>query len=304
MANQEIAAIRRALESSGGFGTTLEEMRKGFDAFGLNFPTAADIELTPATIDGVPVEWSFDPHCERSGAIIYLHGGGYLVGSIKSHRHMVTELGRAAGVPLVAVDYRLAPEHPFPAALDDAMAVYRHLLDLGLDAKSIAIAGDSAGGGLAVGLALAVRDAGLPQPGCLVGLSPWVDLGVTGGTMDTKAAEDPLVPKGFLLELAAAYLGGEDYKHPHASPIYGDFRDIAPLLILMGSTETLIDDGLRLAGAAGAAEVHVRFEIWPEMLHVWPLYHPVLREGKTALKLVGDYIREHLVATSNPPKLV
>ena len=292
MANQEIAEIRRVW-GAGGLAGTVAEKRHGFDGFGDRFPVAPDIELTPVTVDGVSAEWSRGPECEEHGAVIFLHGGGYMLGSVKSHRHVASEVARAARLPTLALDYRLAPEHPFPAALDDALTAYKYMLSKGLAPNSIAIVGDSAGGGLVVALALAARDAGLPQPGCVVAISPWLDLTLSGGTMDTKADEDCLVPKEFLVELAQMYMQSTDKKHPYASPIYADLRGIAPLYILVGSTETLLDDATRLAGAAGAAEVSVRLEIWPEMLHVWPMFHPVLQEGRRALVEIGDFIRAH-----------
>lgn len=293
MANPEIAAIREAL-AQGSMGATWEEMRKGYDGLGDRYPTASDIALTPVSAGGVPAEWSQAPGADDSRAILYLHGGGYVIGSIASHRHLASELGRAAGARVLAVDYRLAPEAPFPAAVDDALAGYRFLLKSGIEPGSIAIAGDSAGGGLTVATLLAIRDAGLPQPACGFCISPWTDLEIAGSTMKSKAADDPMVQEPGVRAMAEAYLGGADPRAPLASPLHADLRGLAPLLIHVGSAETLLDDAIRLAGAAGAAEVPVRLEVWPEMLHVWHFFHPVLTHGRDAIASAGAYIREQM----------
>jgi acetyl esterase/lipase len=290
MANPEIAAIREAL-ARGSMGATFEEMRKGYDALAARYPTAADITLTPVNAGGALAEWSAAPGVDPTRAILYLHGGGYVIGSIASHRHMVTELGRAAGTRVLALDYRLAPEAPFPAAVDDALAAYRFLLKEGFAPASIAVAGDSAGGGLTLATLLAVRDAGLPQPACGFCISPWTDLAITGGTMTSKAADDPMVQEPGVRAMAAAYLGQADPRSPLASPLYADLKGLAPILIHVGSAETLLDDSIRFAGAAGAAEVPVRLEVWPEMLHVWHFFHPMLADGRRAIAEAGVYIR-------------
>jgi len=292
MANTELEEVR-GVWLSRPFGTTLPEWRIAFDGLADLFSTASDIDLTSVDANGVSAEWSAAPGVEDNRAILFLHGGGYGMGSIRSHRHLVSEVGRSARAKVLSLDYRLAPEAPFPAAVDDALAAYRFLLDSGFEAHSISIAGDSAGGGLAVALLLAARDAGLPQPACCVCISPWVDMELEGSTMVTKAAEDQMAPKPMLIPLRDAYVGGHSARHPLVSPIHADFRGLAPLLILVGSAETLLDDAVRLAGAAGAAEVAVRLEIWPEMVHVWPLFHSILADGRHALARIGDYIREH-----------
>ncbi len=293
VANPEIAAIR-AMLAQGAMGETWAEMRKGYDGMAAVLPAAADVTLTPASVGEVPAEWSSTPGADQTRAILYLHGGGYVIGSILSHRHLATELGRAAGTRVLALDYRLAPEAPFPAAVDDALAGYRFLLESGIAASSIAIAGDSAGGGLTVAALLAIRDAGLPQPACGFCISPWIDLEGVGGTMTSKAAEDPMVQKGALSRMAAAYLGDTHPHTPLAAPLYADFRGLAPLLIHVGSAETLLDDSIRLAGLAGAAEVPVRLDVWPEMIHVWHFFHPMLADGRRAVAEAGTFIRTHM----------
>lgn len=294
MANKEIQTVREVWLSR-PFGETLPQWRVAFDTMAELFPSAPDIEVTKATINGLPAEWYSAPGIDANRVTLFLHGGGYGMGSLTSHRHFATEIGRSAGTKVLAIDYRLAPEAPFPAAVDDALAAYRYLLDAGFDPLSISIMGDSAGGGLTVALLLAARDAGLPQPSCGVCISPWTDMALEGGTMTTKAAEDQMAPKPMLMLLRDNYVGDAGERHPLASPIYADLKGIAPLLILVGSAETLLDDALRLAGAAGGAEVPVHLEIWPEMVHVWPLFHQILAEGRQALVRMGEYIRQKCV---------
>jgi acetyl esterase/lipase len=189
----------------------------------------------------------------------------------------------------LAIDYRLAPEHPFPAAVDDALAAYRFLLSSGIQPGGITIAGDSAGGGLVVAVMLAIRDAGLPQPACGWAISPWVDMEAIGGSMEGKAATDPTVQRAGILDMAKHYLNGANPRAPLAAPIYADLRGLAPLLIQVGAAETLLDDAIRLAQVAGAADVAVDLQIWPEMIHVWHTYHPELAAGRRAIAAGGEF---------------
>ena len=194
---------------------------------------------------------------------------------------------------MIAIDYRLAPEHPFPAAVEDAVTGYRFLLSRGFSASDIAVAGDSAGGGLAVALLVSLRDAGLPLPACVWCSSPWVDLEGIGGSMTAKAAVDPMVQLPYLMELAAAYLGGADSRTPLAAPLYADLRGLPPMLIQVGSAETLLDDAVRLANVTGAADVRVRLDIWPDMIHVWQLFYQQVAAGRRALAEAGAFIRSN-----------
>jgi epsilon-lactone hydrolase len=223
--------------------------------------------------------------------VLFLHGGGYVIGSLDSHRHMISEMGRAARARTLAIDYRLAPEYPFPAAVDDSLAAYRFLLANGIQAGGITIAGDSAGGGLVVATMLAIRDAGLPQPACGWPISPWVDMEAIGNSMVSKAATDPTVQKAGILDMAKQYLNGADPRSPLAAPIYADLRGLAPLLIQVGAAETLLDDAVRLAQVAGAADVAVDLQVWPEMIHVWHIFHPELSAGRRAIAAGGDFAR-------------
>ncbi len=289
MSNPEIAGIRALLAASPS-GLSYQDLRLVYDGLGSQFPTAEDVTLTADTAGNVAVEWTSTPGAAKDRAILYLHGGGYVIGSILSHRHLAAELGRSAGTQTLAVDYRLAPEHPFPAAVEDALEGYKHLLAKGFKPQNIAIAGDSAGGGLTVATLLAIRDAGLAQPACGYCISPWVDLEGVGGSMTSKAAEDPMVQYEALAAWAGMY-APNDVRAPLVSPIHADLRGIAPLLIQVGSAETLLDDSIRLAGVAGAAEVSVRTEVWPEMIHVWHFFFPVLTDARKALADAGAYIK-------------
>lgn len=271
--------------------TDVGERRNGIDAFAKAFPPAADVTIEKLTLGGVKAEKSCTPGDDAAGAILYVHGGGYVIGSLDSHRHMVTEAGRAAGVPTYALDYRLAPEHPFPAPVDDTVAAYRALLEQGLAPGKITIAGDSAGGGLVVAALVSIREVGLAQPALGWVISPWIDMEALGGTMASNAASDPTVQKDTILEMARLYLNGANPRSPLAAPLYADLNGIAPLLIQVGGIETLLDDSIRLAGRAAAAGVPVRLDVWPGMPHIWHIFHPILTAGRQALVQGGGFVK-------------
>jgi monoterpene epsilon-lactone hydrolase len=241
----------------------------------------------------VPAEWVV---AEGAGAatILYLHGGGYTVGSVRTHRALVARLSGASGLRGLTVDYRLGPEHRFPAAVEDAVAAYRWLVGRGVDPADVVVAGDSAGGGLAVATLLALRDAGDPLPAAGVCISPWTDLACAGDSMRTRAVADPMVQRDGLLGMAAAYLGGHDPRAPLASPIHADLRGLPPLLIHVGTAETLLDDATRLADRARAAGVAVDLEIWDDMVHVWHAFAPMLPEAEQAIAGIGAWVRTRL----------
>ena len=290
MSDIEIGALRAKLASRVR-SDDYRQRRKDMDAGFLQYRIARDVAVEPVTANGVRAEWTSTPQDDRDAALLYVHGGGYVIGSLDSHRHLVSEAGRAAKAWALALDYRLAPEHPFPAAVEDAVSGYRYLLSRGIRPGRIAIAGDSAGGGLVVAAMLAIRDAGLAQPACGWCISPWVDMEGIGETMSTKAEADPMVQQAGLLEMAGLYLDGVDPRSPLAAPIYADLRGLAPLLIQVGAAETLLDDAIRLAKVAGAADVRVDLQVWPEMVHVWHLFHPELKAGLRAIEAGGAYAR-------------
>jgi epsilon-lactone hydrolase len=290
MSDPEIVALRNKLAGRER-SPDIAQRRRDFDAMGGAYPTAADVKVEAVTASGVPAEWTTTPDAQSDAAVLFVHGGGYVVGSLLSHRHMVSEIGRAAHARTLALHYRLAPEHPFPAPVEDTIAGYRFLLAQGLRPGRIAIAGDSAGGGLTVAALVAIRDAGLPQPACGWCISPWVDMQAIGGSMTDNAGRDPSVQKDAILEMARYYMGTADPRSPLAAPLYADLRGIAPLFIQVGSVETLLDDSIRLARRAGLADVPVDLQIWPEMMHVWHIYSAELKAGRGAIEAGGAFIR-------------
>jgi len=294
LGQSEIDAIR-ALLSSRPRPLGWTERRRRLDEIGSYWPAADDVEFEAVDVDGVPGEWSIVRGSDVSRALLYLHGGGYCSGSIVSHRRMVTEAGRAAGVRTLAIGYRLAPEHPFPAALDDALTAWRFLGDHGITAAHIAIGGDSAGGGLTVALVNRLREGKEELPGCMWLVSPWTDLTLSGTTLVTNDAADPIIHRSYLVELADAYVPvGMARTDPRISVLYADLKGLPPMLVQVGSAETLLDDSTRLAAAAGAAAVPVTLEIWPHMIHAWHLWNAHLEPGRRALASAGAFIRRHL----------
>ena|ERR1041385_5537723 len=294
MAQSEIDEIRALLTSkprpAGWAGR-----RKRLDEVGSVWPVAEDVELTMVDASGVPGEYSIVPGSDSSCVLIYLHGGGYCSGSIQSHCRLVTEAGRAARMRTLSLAYRLAPEHPFPAAYEDALSAWRFLRSQGIAGSQIAIGGDSAGGGLTIALIARLRDAGEELPACAWLVSPWTDLTMSGATLTSKAGVDPLIHREYLTQLAEAYVPvGMDRNDPRVSPLFADLTGFPPVLIQVGSDETLLDDAVRLAAAAGAAAARVALEIWPHMIHAWPLWNAHLEDGRRALTNAGDFIRRHL----------
>lgn len=290
----EIDAVRSLL-SSKPRPVGWSERRQRLDEVGSVWPVADDIRLEAVQLDGFPAEWSIAPQSDASRVLMYLHGGGYCSGSILSHRRLVTEAGRAAAVRTLAVGYRLAPENPFPAALDDALTAWRFLLEQGFAAENIVIGGDSAGGGLTVALINRLREAQAALPACAWLISPWTDLTLSGQTLATKDAVDPIIHKVYLGELADAYVPAAiDRTDPRVSPLYADLKGLPSLLIQVGSAETLLADATRFAAAAGAADVRVTLEIWPQMIHAWPLWNAHLAPGREALVSAGAFMRTHL----------
>ena len=294
MGQGEIDAIR-ALLSAKPRPVGWVERRQRLDEVGSVWPAATDVKLEPVDLGGVPGEWSSVAGSDASRVLMFFHGGGYCSGSIRSHRRLVTEAGRSAGIRTLAVGYRLAPEHPFPAAMEDALTAWKFLRQQGIAARHIAIGGDSAGGGLAVVLNNRLRDADEELPGCVWLVSPWTDLTMSGSTLITKDGVDPIIHKGYLGELADAYVPpGMGRKDPRLSPLYADLKGLPPMLVQVGSAETLLEDATRFAAAAGAADVSVTLEIWPHMIHAWPMWNAALKPGRSALAHAGAFMCAHL----------
>jgi epsilon-lactone hydrolase len=291
MAESEIDAIRKLLTSKPR-PVGWAERRERLDEVGSVWPVADDIKCEAVDCDGVPGEWSIAPGSDTSRVLLFFHGGGYCSGSIKSHRRMATEAGRAMRIRTLAIDYRRAPEHPFPAQYEDALTAWRFLRRRGFAAGHIVVGGDSAGGNLSLSLINRMRAASEPLPGCAWLISPWTDLTMSGDTLATKDAVDPLIHKAYLEELADAYAPPPiDRRDPLISPLFGDLRGFPPMLIQVGSAETLIADATRLAEAAGIADVVVRLEIWPHMIHAWPVWNAALEDGRRALAAAGEFVR-------------
>jgi acetyl esterase/lipase len=290
MGHDEIDAIRTLLGSRPR-PVGWPERRQRLDEVGSIWPVADDVTLDPVDIDGLAGEWSIVGDSDPSRVLLFFHGGGYCSGSILSHRRMVTEAGRAGKLRTLAVAYRLAPEYPFPAAFEDALKAWRFLRRQGFGAEKIAVGGDSAGGGLTLALLQTLRDAGEDLPGCAWLVSPWTDLTMSGSTLETKDSVDPLIHKTYLEELAEAYVPTDmDRKDPRISCLHANLRGLPPILIQVGSAETLLADAVRFAGAAGAADVAVTLEIWPHMIHAWPVWNAHLTPGRRALSHAGAFI--------------
>jgi acetyl esterase/lipase len=274
-------------------------MRAGFEEAAASMALPADISSRWVKVKTLRGEWlePNDPVADR--IVLYLHGGGYVNGSCNTIRPLAAQLAAAAGARVLTVEYRLAPEHPFPAAVEDAVVAYRWLLEQGCDPLSVAVAGDSAGGGLTVASLVAGRDIGLPAPAAAVCISPWVDLTLTAGSIDANRG-DPQVHRQGLSRMAAAYLAGQDPTMPLASPLFADLTDLPPLLVQVGSIEALLDDAQALAAVAKDAGVEVTLECWEGMIHVWHAFAPKLPEGKAGIDRVGAWLTERWDKTSQP----
>ena len=254
-----------------------------------------DVQVKPELVSRVPVEWIIPATPSSQSVLLYIHGGGWTLGWTNLHRRMIICLCQAAACHALAVDYRLAPEYPFPAALEDCLAVYHWLLKNGTSPQSIVIAGDSAGANLTLTTLMSLRDAHDPLPAAAVCISPMTDLAGTGESSHIK--QDPALTVTFALTMARHYAGDQDLRLPLLSPHYGDLRGLPPLLIHVGEDEILLSDATRLADNARAAGVDVRLVIWPKMWHVWHLFAPSLPEAQQAINAIGAFIREHIECT-------
>ena len=286
--------LQQAIDMFKQMGQAMAEAKdiNAMRAVMIEAPAPAGVTCTPVEAGGVSAEWSVADGSAEGKVILYVHGGGYVMGSAGSHRDVTGRLSKASGARVLSLNYRLAPEHPFPAPVDDAVAAYRWLLAQGISSSNVAIAGDSAGGGLAFATLLALRDAGDPVPAAGVGISPWVDMEGTGESMTTRAAVDPVVQKEGLLEMAKLYLGDADPKNPLAAPLHANLAGLPPLLIHVGDAETLLNDATRITERARKAGVDVTLKIWDEMPHVWPMFAPILPEGQQAIEEIGAFFKE------------
>lgn len=273
---------------------TIEEARASYELRMSNLKLDPDVTTERIGAGGVPAEWVSTPDAAHDRVVLYLHGGYYVTGSMRTHRVYLSRMSRATGARVLGLDYRRAPENPFPAALEDTLAAYRWLLSNGFDPKKIAIGGESAGGGLTVAACVALRYVGDPVPGAAVCISSWADLAHTGDSITSNAAVDPTVTLERGTEMSRLYLAGRNPKTPLASPVYADLHGLPPMLIMAGSIEVLRDDSVRLAQKAKDAGVDATLEIWDDMPHNWPMYAHVLPEGRQAVDRVGEFVRRHL----------
>ena len=270
---------------------TIQEQREAFEAMP-GFPVPDDVRCEEVDAGGVPGEWFITPEAMEDRIVYYLHGGGYVLGSVNTHREMISRLSRAAGARALAINYRLAPENPFPAAVYDAVAGYQWLLSMGIEPRRIVIAGDSAGGGLTAAAMVALRDADVPLPAAGICISPWADMECTG--IARLAAREGGIEYQGILNMAKTYVGDADLKTPLASPIHADLTGLPPLLIQVGGAEELINDSILLEARAKQCGVDVTLETWDDMFHVWHTFAPMLPEGQQAIDRIGEFAREKM----------
>lgn len=255
------------------------------------FRPIVHIEHIGVSANGVPGEWVIPAGAGTERVVYYLHGGAYNAGSTRSHRALAANIAAAARARALVIDYRLAPEHPYPAALEDAIAAYQWLLEKNIPTKNIVVAGDSAGGGLTIALLVALRERGLPLPAAAVVMSPWTDLTASGESWQNNAHQDYLINARRLKEAARLYLQNAQPHEPLASPLYADLQGLPPLLIQVGSEEILLSDSTRLAENARRAGVEVTLEVWEGMQHVWHFAANILPEARQAIEKIGQFIR-------------
>jgi monoterpene epsilon-lactone hydrolase len=296
---QEIVKLIR--ENPTPDGLSIAERREAEDALAAQFPLLPTIYHEMITVTStssaqavsVPALLIAAKGVDDARVILYLHGGGYCLGSILTHRDFAQQISAACGARVLLIDYRRAPEHPFPAALEDALTAYRWLLAEGIDPTRMSIIGDSAGGGLAAATLVALRDGGERLPGTTVLLSPWLDLALTGESLVTKADEDFMLMPAQLQEFASVYVGDDAARNPLISPLYADLSGLPPMLIQVGSTEILLDDAARFAAKAEAAGVEMKLDVWNDMIHVWQGFAGIMPEAKEAVMQIGTFVREY-----------
>ena len=275
--------IRRSLQEQ---RTMLDELARR----GIRIPRGVTVRTVQA--GGIHAEWIEPEGAARGQAILYLHGGGYCLCSLDTHRGLAARLSLASGIRVLLIDYRLAPEHTFPAALEDALAAYRWLLGQGIPAGGISVGGDSAGGGLTLATAVSLREAGMPLPAALFLISPWTDLTFSGDSHRTLRSVDPIFGGDGGPMFAPAYVGDYDPAYPLISPLFADLQGLPPTLVQVGSDEILLDDSTRLEAKMKAARVKVQLEVWPGMWHVFQVFAPWVPEAQQAIDKIGRFVRQ------------
>ncbi|MFX0080698.1 MAG: alpha/beta hydrolase [Candidatus Hodarchaeota archaeon] len=273
----------------------VEETRTRFEQLGVLFQIPKDVKIEEVDINGVPAVWISTPEAAEECVVLYFHGGGYVLGSINTHKEFGSRLSRTSNSRVLLIDYRRAPENPYPAALEDAVAVYKWLIDNeGIEPQNIIIGGESAGGGLTLATLLKLRDTGIALPAAALVLSAWADLDMTGDTIRSKAKLDPLANTSDLFFLASLYIGDDDPKNPYISPMYADLKGLPPMLIQVGEAEILLSDSTRIAEKAKAAGVDVILDIWDGMIHMFQMFGSWAPEGQKATEKIGKFIQKYL----------
>jgi epsilon-lactone hydrolase len=295
MPSPELDAVIAELRRNAPSGpVTIDQARASYVEQVRRYELVSGTEVTTAEIAGTPVEWVTAPAANTGITALFVHGGAYVIGSFASHRQLASALSAACTARVAMVGYRQAPEHPFPAALQDVTAVYRELVGDKVRPERLLVLGDSSGGGLALAMLLHVRDLGVPLPAATVVMSPWTDLELTGRSMDDRAAQDPVLSRETLSGMAALYLDGHDPADPLVSPLRGDLRGLPPLLVQVGTAEVLLDDSVRLADVARAAGVDVTLERYEGLIHVWQQNAANAPEAQQALAHIDAFVRTRL----------
>ena len=293
-ASQQLDRVIEMMKTrSVGRSETVEDDRVSYEKFTSGFPLVEGTRCERVGVGNVTAEWVTAPGVDENRVMLYLHGGGYLVGSTRTHRATLSRISQASGGRVLGLDYRLAPEFAFPAPVEDAVAAYRWLLSNGADPSKITVAGDSAGGGLTVSAMVALRYLGEHLPAAGICVSAWADLEHTGESMTTNAEVDPSVNRERLSRMAKIFLKGKDPRAPLASPIHADLHGLPPLLMIVGSIEVLLDDSVRLSERARSAGVDATLEVWDDMPHNWHMYAHLLPEGQQAVERIGEFTRKH-----------
>lgn len=270
----------------------IEGMRRTYERINDEFAPDAGTNFERLSAGGVPAEMISRDDSDQSRVTIYVHGGGYVIGSVRTHRVIMSKLASASGAKVLGLEYRMAPENPFPAAVEDTVAAYRWLISEGYDPGRVSIAGDSAGGGLVVSALVSLRYLGEPMAGAGWCISPWIDFEGLGNSMKSNAEVDPVVAKEGLEFMAQLYIGDRDRRTPLAAPLYADLHGLPPMLLQVGGDETLLDDSTRLSNKLKEAKVPVDLEVWDDMFHVWHAFAQILPEGQQAIDRAGAFLRE------------
>jgi monoterpene epsilon-lactone hydrolase len=295
MASQESLVVRNFLKdyvANQPAEVNLEASRLGLEMLSGSTPIAPDISVERVTIEGIPAEWLLAPNALDDRVFLYLHGGAYIMGSCNTHRNLASKLSRSTSARVLVPEYRLAPENPYPAAIEDAVAVYRSLISTGINPDKIVIGGDSAGAGLTMATLLTLKEAGDSLPALTVLMSPWTDMEGTGESMETRAEVDPWLTPEASRATPVLYIRNLDLRHPLVSPIYADLAGLPPMLVHVGNDEILLSDSARLVDRARAAGVEVTFKVWDDMWHVFQTFQ--IPEAKQSIDEIGDFVVKHL----------